>query len=55
MAYHFPKIKYAAEAVIDWPAKLKSVEDVKMFEDVLMFLEIRDAKKPNPTDTTRTS
>jgi hypothetical protein len=47
MAYHFPKIKHAAEAVIDWPARLKSVEDVKMFEDVLMSLAIQDAKKPS--------
>jgi|GEM_PF-6912886 len=55
MAYEFPKIKHAAEAIIDWPEKLKSVEDVKMFEDVLMSLEIEDAQKPTPTDTNRTS
>ncbi len=45
MAYQFPKIKHATEAVIDWPEKLKSVEDVKMFEDVRMSLAIQDTKK----------
>jgi len=54
MAYQFPKIKHAAEAVIDWPTKLKSTDDVKMFEDVLMSLEMQDAKKPTPTDTKHT-